>query len=325
MKKSVKVTGDHGIGQMIHVVHMVDDVERLRDFYETVLGGLVYMGIDEPNYLPIEDRYAALIMIGDLCIEAMAPKLPADPAKPVGRFHTKYGNHLHSVGYQVDDLPGLGDRLIEKGVYIGKPGGGRLESVPAETMYFFPSPRDTAGLMVELCRLDMPGDPRELETWSSLEKLWRVHPLTIERFSYVTLGVKDLDSAVKIYVDTMQAVPVESGTDDDLKAKYQILQLGDCLLQIAEPLDPDSDLGRHVEQWGNMIFGLRFKVLDVDSAVAWLTQHEVRTRSVRPGLVVTDVRDTFGVPMYFGTEEIAGDPFAVPAGVETAGVQTRES
>lgn len=312
MKKSVKVTGDHGIGQMIHVVHMCDDVERVRDFYETVLGGLVYMGIDEPNYLPIEDRYAALITVGDFCVEVMAPKLPANPAKPVGRFYTKYGSHLHSVGYKVDDLPGLANRLIEKGVYIGKPGGGRLESLPPETVYFFPSPRDTAGLMVELCSMDMRGDPRDLETWTSLVKLWRTHPLTIERFSYVMLGVQDLESAVKTYVDTMQAVPIESGTDEDLKAKYQILQLGDCLLQIAEPLDAASDLARHVEQWGNMIYGLRFKVLDVDSVVAWLTKHEVRTERVRPGLVVTDVRDTFGVPMYFGTEEIEGDPFAVP-------------
>ena len=310
MKKSVKSTGDHGIGQMIHVVHMCDDVEQVRDFYETVLGGLVYMGTDEPNYLPIEDRYAALIMIGDLCIEVMAPKMPADTGKPVGRFYTKYGRHLHSVGYKVDDLPGLGNRLIEKGIYIGRPGGGRMESVPEETFYFFPSPRDTSGLMVELCKVDMPGDPRDLDTWSSLVKLWRAHPLTIERFSYVTLGVRDLETAVKTYVDIMQAVPVESGTDGDLKAKYQILQLGDCLLQIAEPLDADSDLGRHVEQWGNMIYGLRFKIVDVESAVDWLTRHGIRTRPVRPGLIVTDVRDTFGAPIYFGTEEIEGDPFA---------------
>jgi len=311
VKKSVKVTGDHGIGQMIHIVHMCDDVAQVRDFYERVLGGVVYMGVDEVNYLEIEDRYAALIMVGDLCVEVMAPKLPPNPAKPVGRFYTKYGSHLHSVGYKVDDLSGLADRLVEKGIYIGKPGGGRLESLPAGMAYFFPSPRDTAGLMVELCSLDMPGDPRDLDTWSSLVKLWRAHPLTIERFSYATLGVRDLESAVKTYVEIMQAVPVMSGTDDDLRAKYQIVQLGDCLLQLAEPLDADSDLARHVEQWGNMIYGLRFKVLEVDSVEAWLTKNAVRTQRVRPGLVVTDVRDTFGVPMYFGAEEIEGDPFAV--------------
>ncbi|GAA5056840.1 catechol 2,3-dioxygenase-like lactoylglutathione lyase family enzyme [Thermocatellispora tengchongensis] len=309
MKKVVKRTGDHGIGQMVHVVHMTDDVQALRAFYEDVMGGVVFMGVDEPNYLPIEDRYANLIMVGDLCVETMAPRMPPDVTKPVGRFYSRFGRHLHSVGYKVDDLTGLADRLIRKGVYIGKPGGGRLEKADPDTMYFFPSPRDTAGLMVELCGMDMPGEPRDLDMWSSLVRLWRTHPLTIERFSYVTLGVRDLESAVKTYVDVMQAVPIQAGTDQDLGARYQTLQLGDCLLQLAEPLNGECDLGRHVEQWGNMIYSLRFKVLDIDSAVSWLSKHGVRTRRIRDGLVVTDVRDTFGAPIFFGTEEIEGDPF----------------
>jgi catechol 2,3-dioxygenase-like lactoylglutathione lyase family enzyme len=310
VKKTVKKTGDYGIGQMIHVVHMSDDAAKLRRFYEDVLGGLVYMGVDEVNYLPVEDRYATLIMISDLCIETMAPKMPADVTKPVGKFYSKFGEHLHSVGYKVDDLAGLAGRLLEKGIYIGAPGGGKIEKLDPETLYFYPSPRDTAGLMVELCKTDMPNDPRDLETWSSQERQWRSHPLTIERFSYVTLGVKDLESAVKTYVDTMQAVPIQDGVDDDMRAKYQTLQLGDCLLQLAEPLEADSDLGRHVAQWGNMIYSLRFKVTDVESARNWLTKNDIRTHTLRDGLIVTDVADSFGAPIFFGSEEIEGDPFA---------------
>ncbi|RAY16990.1 hypothetical protein DPM19_02160 [Actinomadura craniellae] len=310
MKQQVKRTGDHGIGQMIHVVHMSDDAQRLRKFYEDVLGGFVYMGVDEPNYLPWEDRYATLLMIGDLCIETMAPKMPANPDLPVGKFYTKFGQHLHSVGYKVDDLVGLADRLLERGVYIGKPGGGKIEKLDPETGYFFPSPRDTAGLMVELCHHDMPNDPRNEETWSSLVQMWRSHPLTIERFSHVTLGVRELEPAVETYVDTMQAIPVRTGTDDGLRAKSAILQLGDCLLQLAEPLDPASDLGRHVEKWGNMIYSLHFKVTDLNSAEAWLNKNDVRTTRVNEELIVTDVEDTFGAPLFFSTEELSGDPFA---------------
>jgi hypothetical protein len=310
VKKQAKVTGDYGLGQMVHVVHMSDDAQELRGFYERVFGAFVYMGVDEQNYLPVEDRYATLLMIADLCIETMAPKMPADPQRPVGRFYTKFGRHLHSVGYKVEDLPGLTDRLIEKGIYIGKPGGGRVEKADPEIMYVFPSPRDTAGLLVELSKHDMPNDPRDLETWSSLEKMWRHHPLTIERFSYVTLGVKDLESAVKTYIDTMQAIPIAYGTDPDLQAKYQTLQLGDCLLQIAEPQAEDSDLGRHVATWGNMIYSLRFLVRNLDSAQAWLNENDVRTTRLREGLLVTNVEDCLGAPIFLSTEEIEGDPFA---------------
>ncbi|MEU9269082.1 VOC family protein [Streptomyces sp. NPDC048251] len=310
MKKQVQVTGDHGLGQMVHIVHVSEDAQELRAFYERVFGGFVYMGVDEPNYQLLEDRYATLLMIGDLCIETMSPKMPADPGLPVGRFYTKFGRHLHSVGYKVEDLPGLADRLLKKDVYIGRPGGGRLTALDPETLYCFPSPRDTAGLLVELSVLDMPGDPRDLDTWSSLAPMWRDHPLTIERFSHVTVGVKDLDTAVKTYVDIFQAIPVAKGTDPDLRAEYQTLQLGDCLLQFAEPQSEDSDLGRHVARWGNMIYGFRFLVRDVDSAEAWLNRNDVRTTRIREGLVVTNEEDSFGAPIFLGSEEIEGDPFA---------------
>src|SRR3984957_19524710 len=97
---------------MIHSVHMTDDVRRLNQFYEGVFGGLGHMGVDEPNWLAVGDRWAGLIMISDLCIETMAPNLPAAPQRPVGKFFLKYGQHLHSVGYHVGDLGGLADHLI---------------------------------------------------------------------------------------------------------------------------------------------------------------------------------------------------------------------
>ncbi|MFE6820893.1 VOC family protein [Streptomyces sp. NPDC057690] len=311
MKKQVRTTGDHGMGQMVHVVHMSDDAQELREFYERVFGAFVYMGVDEPNYLPWEDRYATLLMIGDLCIETMAPRVPANPSLPVGKFYTKFGRHLHSVGYKVADLPGLTDRLLGKGIYIGGPAGGPLTTPDPETLYCFPSPRDTAGLMVELSKLDMPKDPRDLETWSSLARMWRDHPLTIERFSNVILGVGDLEAAVKTYRDVFQAIPVAGGTDRALEAEYQTLQLGDCLLQIAQPRDVDSDLARHVDRWGNMIYGLRFLVRDVDSAEAWLDKHDVRTTRLRADLIVTNAEDCFGAPVFLGSTEIDGDPFTV--------------
>jgi hypothetical protein len=310
VQKQVKKTGDYGIGLMIHSVHMTDDVPALNKFYEEVFGGLMYMGVDEPNYLPPEDRWAGLIMISDLCIETMAPNLPANVTKPVGKFYDKFGQHLHSVGYLVDDLDGLAERLIERGVYIGRPGGGRIDKLEPETGYFYPSPRDTAGLMVELCRVHMPSDPRELDTWSSQQKMWENgHPLGIKRFLYCTLGVKDLESAVKTYVDIMQAVPVAEGIDDGGHYKYATLQLGDCLLQLAEPLDNDSLLGQHVEQWGNMIYSLTFRVKDLDEAEKWLNSKNVRTSRPRPGLLAANPEDTFSAPYFFTTDVVENDPF----------------
>src|SRR5690606_32119747 len=124
--------------------------------------------------LEVEDRWAGLLMASDFCVETMAPNKPVNPKKPVGKFFTKYGRHWHSVGYKVDDLVGLGNHLIKKGIYIGAPGGGKLTEIPPGTIYFYPSPRDPAGLMVELCGIDMPDDPRLLPTWSAQMQAWEL-------------------------------------------------------------------------------------------------------------------------------------------------------
>jgi catechol 2,3-dioxygenase-like lactoylglutathione lyase family enzyme len=309
MKKTVKQTGDFGIGIMIHSVHMTDDVPALNKFYEEVFGGLMYMGVDEPNFLPVEDRWAGLLLISDLCIETMAPNMPADPTKPVGKFYTKYGHHLHSVGYKVDDLVGLGNYLIGKGVYIGAPGGGKIEKMDEETHYFYPSPRDMYGLMVELCKTDMRNDPRLLDTWSSQVKMWELgHPLGIKGLGYVTLGVRDLDAASETYVQRIQAIPVADGIEDGGEYRYQLVQLGDCLLQLAQPLAPDSALGEHVARWGNMIYGITFSVRDLDSAQAWLDKKNIRTTRPRPGLLAADPADCFGAPYFFTTDTLPQAP-----------------
>lgn len=313
MRQQAKKTGQFGIGQMIHSVHMTDDVPALNRFYEEVFGGLLYLGVDEPNWLPVEDRWAGLLQIGDLCIETMAPNIPVDVTKPVGKFYSRFGKHLHSVGYRVDDLNGLGDHMIAEGVYIGRPGGGRVERMSeiGDNPYFYPSPRDTAGLMIEMCATDMPDDPRLLETWSSQVKMWEQgHPLTIRRLAYVTLGVKDLDEAVDVYVKRLQAVPVAEGIDDLERCRYHIVQLGDCLLRLAQPLEEDSPLGAHVQRWGNTIYGITLAVRDLDSAEAWLQKKGIRTEMLSSQRLAADPEDCHGAPYFFTTEEIPGDPFA---------------
>lgn len=300
MRKTPHKTGDHGVGLLVHVIHMTDEVPRLNEFYESVFGGLVYMGVDEPTYSPVEDRWASLIMVGDLCVETMAPHLPVDSSKPVGRFFSRFGRHLHSVGYKVDDLAGLGTRLIQEGVRLSAPGGGGLERVGDDVKYLFPSPRDLGGLMVQLSELDMPGDPRSLESWSSQAKLWESsHPLGLRGLHSVIIGVRDVHGATELYTKLLQAAPASEGVEEALGYRYATLRLGDSQLQLAEPLDERSSLGKHVSEWGNMIYGLVLEVVDLNAAESWLGRKGIRTGRPRPGMLAADPDDCFGVPYFF--------------------------
>jgi len=137
-------------------------------WYEDVLGAVGFMGTPEPHYLASERRHASLLMVADLCIEPMAPEAPADPSTPVGRFLTRFGPHLYAVAFQVDDLVGLGRRLLRRGVTIGLPGGARAAELPDDVGYFVPSPRDVSGAMVELLHADLPGDQRRRDDWPAV-------------------------------------------------------------------------------------------------------------------------------------------------------------
>jgi hypothetical protein len=311
LKRQCKKTGPYGIGAEIHTVHVADAVEPVMGFFEDVFGAVVFMGIDEPSYSPLEDRWASLAVISDFCIEVMAPHLPVDATKPIGKFYSKFGRHLHSVGFEVDDLVGLGNDLISKGVYVGKPGGGQLEEIPEGAGYFYPNPPDTNGLMVQLTAFSIPGDPRLLDTWSSQVKHWsQIHPMGIERLAYQTLGVRDLDVAVGRYKELFDVQTVAKGLSIAEGAQYEVVQLGDSLLRVAQPTDETSALGSHVARWKDMIYGITFKVKDLAAVQEWLSAKGVRSAWLGEDLIAAEPADTFGAPFFFTTEEIPNDPFA---------------
>ena len=52
----------------------------------------------------------------------------------------------------VDDIDGFARYLLDHDVYIGLPGGTRMEEVPPDIYYFYPSPRSVGGFMVQITR-----------------------------------------------------------------------------------------------------------------------------------------------------------------------------
>jgi hypothetical protein len=309
LKRTIVRTGQYGIGTMIHTVHVGRNAIELTGFYQDVFGAVTFLGDEEPTYSPREDRFATLSVISDYCVEVMAPAKPVNAAMPVGKFFTKFGSHLHSVGYAVDDLVGLGNDLIAHGVRIGKPGGGYLERVAPDTDYIFPNPRDTMGILVELAGFNMPGDPRLLDGWNERMTNWQSGPLGIKRLAYQTIGVRDVVAATDRCIELFNASLVAMGHSSAEAATYRIVHLGDGLLRFAQPDGTDSALGRHVEQYGDMIYSVTFCVNDLDEVPRWLSRHNIRSHRLSSDLVAAEPVDTYGAPCLFTTADVPNDPF----------------
>ena len=215
MRMPIQKTGPFGFGLMYHIIHVGDDVPALNAWYEKVFDADVWWPPDGPNWSVIEDRYAALMAVGDLCVETMAPKQPANEKFPVGRFYLRHGPRFHSLGCMVDDIDGFARYLLDHDVYIGLPGGTRMEEVPADIYYFYPSPRSVGGLMVQITR-NTDGeysqavalDPRLQDDWDTRARRWSEHPLGIRRLGYATMTVRDLPATKATIEELWQAVPV---------------------------------------------------------------------------------------------------------------------
>jgi hypothetical protein len=235
--------------------------------------------------------------------------MPVDLTTPVGRFYERFGRHFHSTGYRVADLEGLYNRLTEHDVVIGKPGGGPVED-PSTVGYFYPSPRQTHGLMVECCRTEMRNDLRLRPEWSSLRKVWTRHPLGIERPSHITVGVQGLADARGVYEELWGAEWLHEGRNEALGSHSLYFQLGDSLIELAEPEDAGTHLAEHVEQHHNMIYAMTWKVADLDSVERHLKSKSVGTSRVCEGTVFADPDDCFGAVHLFTTDVVPNDPWA---------------
>ncbi|MHB8661866.1 MAG: VOC family protein [Acidimicrobiales bacterium] len=150
---------------LAHVVHVGRDVRALNRWYEMVFGVDPFMGWPEPHFLESEQRYASMFMVGDLCIETMAPAEPVDETTAIGRAFARRGAHLFSVACRVENVPRAGRRLLDAGVSIAGPGGARATEIADDVRYIMPSPRDTAGIRVELLDVVITGDPRSAPEW----------------------------------------------------------------------------------------------------------------------------------------------------------------
>ena len=318
MRMNVVKTGPYGFGLVFHVVHMTDDVQALNEWYRDVFDAWMWWAYPELNYLEVEERIASMLIVGDLCIETMAPSDPLNLDAPVARFYHRYGRHLHSVGYFVDDVDGFANRLHDEGISIAGPGGGDLERAK-ELGYFYPRPREAGGVMLQVTR--PPGkrvhegnsaldDPRLRDDWTSQTTRWDDHPLGVERLAYVTVGVRDIATTKEIFERLWQAVPVHDAEDWE-GARSSFVQLGHVLLRFARPPDEAHALSAHIARYGDMLYGLTFLVRYVDAADAHLRAKGIRTHRAAPGIVATDPDDCHGVPFSFTSTAVPGDPLSV--------------
>src|SRR5579863_562730 len=90
------------IREFYHLMLMVDDFDEADRFFEALLAPVTYM---PKHWSDLDKRWASLNRVGDdFVLELMeASREPADQTAPLPKFARRFGQHLHSFAWLVDD------------------------------------------------------------------------------------------------------------------------------------------------------------------------------------------------------------------------------
>ncbi len=111
----------------------------------------------------------------------------------------------------------------------------------------------------------------------------------VTRVHHTGVVVRGLEQACAFYRDTLGLPLLREALIESEGVKAVLLELGDSLLELLEPVDPDTGIARYLEQWGE---GLHHVCLEVDDITAALVDLKAKgvplvDEEPREGLVGT--------------------------------------
>ncbi len=84
---------------------------------------------------------------------------------------------------------------------------------------------------------------------------------------HICFAVKDLDAAMELYRDVLGLEPDGVYTAPSEKIRVARYYLENVALELMEPTDPDSDVGRFLQKRGEGFFLISYRVEDVEKGL----------------------------------------------------------
>jgi methylmalonyl-CoA/ethylmalonyl-CoA epimerase len=98
----------------------------------------------------------------------------------------------------------------------------------------------------------------------------------LEKLDHIGIAVKDLDQAMKLYREAFGIEPDLVYESSYTKAKIAFFPVGEVRIELIQPLDPESVVGKFLEKRGEGIHHISYHVKDVDGSLAELEKKGVQ-------------------------------------------------
>ncbi len=99
----------------------------------------------------------------------------------------------------------------------------------------------------------------------------------------IVIAVKNVEEAAKEYTDNFGLQASRSGTAPELGIKNAFFPIGDAIIELIEPLDPEQGpVARFLQTRGEGVYMIDLEVENIDSAVQSLREKNVRLLGADP-------------------------------------------
>jgi methylmalonyl-CoA epimerase len=104
----------------------------------------------------------------------------------------------------------------------------------------------------------------------------------LSAIDHVGVAVASIDEALPLYRDALQMPLVHRETVSDQGVEAALLDVGDGHIELLEPLDPDTAVGKFLARRGPGLHHVAYRVPSVEEALAACTAAGLRLIDERP-------------------------------------------
>jgi len=285
------------ISRVFHLTHMVDDLDTTLQWYDDVLGaerlGSAMQGPTGGNI--------CLLLVSDL---VLLPMTPAADDSGALRFRERFGQHLHSLAWFVEDPADLVATLEARGLALRDELGRPLDGIEHEIwtpprqapclLEFFRSPSEAG----QGAGVGLPNDPRYRPDWAPTA--WMEHPLGIQETACLTVVATDKASASEFFTGALHGKVIAEVGETPWGTASTFVSVGQyTVIEVAQPLDTTSRAGADLSGNGDILHAATFLVSDLSRAADHLASKGLRVEEAGAHGLSVNPEDSHGLLLRF--------------------------
>ena len=263
-----------------HIVALVRDLDSAFMAYTQRLGF--------PRSWQVESKEgwrSSALWLGNASLELIEPSSQGEDR--AGAFFRRAldsrGEGLSLVAFEPPDIDYSVRALRARGAQVADPvtsrvfDAGRTDGFHGYRSAFI-SRRSTAGLNSFLCKYDSPFQPLDGGAGA----------LKVKKLDHVIIATEDVDEATRLWERNLGLKP-DTSLNHPLGAGFKVarLPIGDAFLELVQPVDREGRFYEQFQQRGEGLFSISVEVDDLDDAVAFLRNKNVKVSdpeaSIWPG------------------------------------------